>query len=140
MKIEKGATFASQARTVTETDIVTFCGLSGDFTPIHSDAEFARSTPYGERTAHGPLVMSVAIGLCTVSGLFGERVIGLVNCNWDFGAPVRIGDTIWATVEVIEVRASSKPGREVATYQFEVFNQRSEPVQRGRLIVVLRAE
>lgn len=139
MQIEQGARFTSQARTVTETDIVTFCGLSGDYTPIHCDAEFARTTPYGERTAHGPLVMSVAIGLCTVSGLFGDRVIGLVNCNWDFAAPVRIGDTVRASVEVVEVRASSKSEREVATYQFEVANQRGEPVQRGRLIVVLRA-
>ncbi len=53
MQIEQGVSFASQARTITETDIVSFCGLSGDFTPIHSDAEFARTTPYGERTAHG---------------------------------------------------------------------------------------
>lgn len=140
MKIEKGARFTSQARTITEADIVNFCGMSGDFTPIHSDAEFARTTPYGERTAHGPLVMSVAIGLCTVSGLFGDRVIGLVNCNWDFAAPVRIGDTVRADVEVDEVRASSKEGREVATYRFDVSNQRGEPVQRGRLIVVLRAD
>ncbi len=139
MQIEKGAQFLSQARTVTETDIVNFCGLSGDFTPVHSDAEFARTTPAGERIAHGPLVLSVAIGLATASGLFGDRVIGLVNCNWDFSAPVRIGDTIRSVVEVTEIRATSKPGRELATYQFNVLNQRDESVQQGRLIVVLRA-
>lgn len=139
MQIEKGAQFLSQARTVTETDIVNFCGLSGDFTPVHSDAEFARTTPAGERIAHGPLVLSVAIGLATASGLFGNRVIGLVNCNWDFSAPVRIGDTIRSVVEVTEIRATSKPGRELATYQFKVLNQRDESVQQGRLIVVLRA-
>ncbi|WP_372921154.1 MaoC/PaaZ C-terminal domain-containing protein [Roseovarius sp.] len=139
MKIEKGARYLSQARTVTETDIVNFCGLSGDFTPVHSDAEFARTTPFGERMAHGPLVLSVAIGLATASGLFGDRVIGLVNCNWDFAAPVRIGDTIHSVVEVESLRPSSKPSREVATYRFDVRNQRDESVQQGHLIVVLRA-
>lgn len=139
MQIEPGARYLSQGRTIAESDIMSFCGLSGDFTPIHCDAEFARSTPFGERTAHGPLVMSVAIGLSTPSGLFGDRVIGLVNCNWDFSGPVRIGDTVRSEVVVETVRPSSKPGREVATYLFTVRNQRGEGIQSGRLIVVLRA-
>lgn len=139
MLIEKGARYTSQARTVTETDIVNFCGLSGDFTPIHSDAEFARTTPAGERIAHGPLVMSIAIGLGTASGLFGDRVIGLANITWDFAAPVRIGDTVRSVLKVEELRPSSKAGREVATYSYDVRNQRDESVQRGRMIVVLRA-
>lgn len=139
MQIEPGARYTSQGRTISEGDIMTFCGLSGDFTPIHCDAEFARSTPYGERTAHGPLVMSVAIGLSTPSGLFGDRVIGLVNCTWDFAGPVRIGDTVRSEVVVDSIRPSSKPGREVATYRFTVRNQRGEDIQSGCLIVVLRA-
>jgi len=139
MKIEKSARFISSGRTVTEADIVNFCGLSGDFTPIHSDAEFARNTAFGERVAHGPLVMSVAIGLATASGLFGPRVVGLVNCSWDFAAPVRIGDTIRSELEVADVRPSSKEGREVATYSIDVRNQRNESVQRGTMIVILRA-
>lgn len=137
--LEKGARFTSPGRTVTETDIVIFSGLSGDYTPIHTDAEFARTTPMGERIAHGPLVMSIAIGLGTMSGLFGDRVIGLVNINWDFSLPVRIGDTIRAELEVEDIRPSSKPGRAIGTYRFDVLNQRGEPIQRGRMIVVLRA-
>ncbi len=138
--LEAGRRYTSQGRTVTEGDIVTFAGLSGDFTPIHVDAEFARSTPFGERTAHGPLVLSTAIGLVTPSGIFGERVIGLVNLNWDFAGAVRIGDTIRSEVVVEEIRPSSRPGRAVATYRLEVRNQRGETVQTGRMIVVVRAD
>jgi acyl dehydratase len=138
--LEQGAIYRSQGRTVTESDIGIFAGLTGDFTPVHTDAEFAKTTPAGERIAHGPLVMSTAIGLATPSGLFGERVIGLVNMNWDFRGPVRIGDTIRSETSVHEVRPSSKAGRSVATYSFEVFNQHDEIVQTGRIIVVVRSD
>lgn len=134
----EGATHRTQGRTITEADIVAFAGLSGDFTPIHVDADFAASTPYGERTAHGPLVLSSTIGMATHLGIFGDRVIGLVNLNWDFQGGVRIGDTVHGIVEITEVRKSSKPGRSVVTYGFTVVNQNDETVQTGKLIVVVR--
>jgi acyl dehydratase len=127
-------------RTIGEGDITLFAGLAGDFTPIHVDDAFARTTPFGERIAHGPLTMSAAIGLLTQTGLLGERVIGLVNLNWDFAGPVRIGDTIRAKVTVEEVRPTSKGGRNLATFLFEVVNQRGETVQTGRLRVVVKAD
>ncbi|WP_158969989.1 MaoC/PaaZ C-terminal domain-containing protein [Chachezhania sediminis] len=138
MDLTQGARYRTEARTITETDIVGFAGLSGDFTPIHTDAEFARTTPYGERTAHGPLVLSVVIGLATRLGIFGERVIGLRNIGWDFSGGVRIGDTIHGEVEIAGIRPSSKPGRAVGTFAFRVLNQREETVQTGQMIVVLK--
>ena len=138
--LREGATYTTQGRTIGEGDIMTFAGLSGDYTPIHVDAEFARTTPIGERIAHRPLAMSVAIGMATHLGIFGARVIGLVNVNWDFSRPVKIGDTIRGVVTIETVRASSKPGRGVATYAFEVVNQHDEPVQTGRLTVVIRTD
>jgi acyl dehydratase len=127
-------------RTIGEGDITLFAGLAGDFTPVHMDAAFAKTTPFGERIAHGPLTLSVAIGLLTQTGLLGERVIGLVNVNWDFAGPVRIGDTVRAKVTVEEVRPTSKPGRNLATFLFEVTNQAGEAVQTGRLRVVVKAD
>jgi acyl dehydratase len=127
-------------RTIGEGDITLFAGLAGDFTPIHMDAAFAKTTPFGERIAHGPLTMSAAIGLLTQTGILGERVIGLVNVNWDFAGPVRIGDTIRARVTVEEVRPTSKTGRNLATFLFEVVNQRDETVQTGHLRVVVKAD
>jgi acyl dehydratase len=131
---------ATAGRTIGEGDITLFAGLAGDFTPVHLDDAFARTTPFGERIAHGPLTMSAAIGLLTQTGLLGERVIGLVNLNWDFAGPVRIGDTIRAKVTVEEVRPTSNGGRNLATFLFEVLNQRGETVQTGRLRVIVKAD
>jgi len=135
-----GETVTTAGRTIGEGDITLFAGLVGDFTPIHMDAAFAKTTPFGERIAHGPLTMSAAIGLLTQTGLLGERVIGLVNVNWDFAGPVRIGDTIRANVTVEEVRPTSKAGRNLATFLFEVVNHGGETVQIGRLRVVVKAD
>jgi acyl dehydratase len=135
-----GDTVTTVGRTIGEGDITLFAGLAGDFTPIHMDAAFAKTTPFGERIAHGPLTMSAAIGLLTQTGLLGERVIGLVNINWDFAGPVRIGDTIRARVTVEEVRPTSKAGRNLATFLFEVVNQHDETVQTGHLRVVVKAD
>lgn len=135
--LQIGQTITTAGRTVGEADISLFAGLVGDFTPIHVDEEFARASPFGGRIAHGPLTMSTAIGLATQKDLFGERVLGLVNLSWDFSGAVRIGDTIRARVTVTNVRPSSKPGRGLATYEFEVLNQSSAVVQRGRMLVVV---
>jgi acyl dehydratase len=140
MDLTAGETVTTAGRTIGEGDITLFAGLAGDFTPIHVDDAFARTTPFGERIAHGPLTLSVAVGLLTQTGLLGERVIGLVNVNWDFAGPVRIGDTIRAKVTVEEVRPTSKTGRNLATFLFEVVNQRGETVQTGRLRVIVKAD
>ena len=135
-----GESVESAGRTIGESDINLFAGLSGDFTPVHIDESFARTTPHGTHIAHGPHAMATAIGMATHTGLFGERVIGLVNINWDFSGAVRIGDTIRSKVTVEDVRPTSKPGRGLATYRFEVLNQRNEQIQRGRMKVVVRLD
>jgi len=135
--LQIGQTITTAGRTVGESDINLFAGLVGDFTPIHMDEEFAKASPHGGRIAHGPLTMATAIGLATQKDLFGERVLGLVNLSWDFSGAVRIGDTIRARVTVTSVKPSSKPGRGLATYELEVFNQSSLVIQRGRMLVVV---
>jgi acyl dehydratase len=89
-----GESVESAGRTIGEGDVNLFAGLVGDFTPVHIDETFARTTPHGTRIAHGPHSMATAIGMATHTGLFGARVIGLVNINWDFSGAVKIGDTI----------------------------------------------
>jgi len=135
-----GETAETAGRTIGEGDINLFAGLVGDFTPIHIDESFARTTPHGTRIAHGPHSMATAIGMATHTGLFGERVIGLVNINWDFSGAVKIGDTVRSKVTVEEVRPTSKPGRGLATYGFEVLNQHNEQIQRGRMKVIVRLD
>lgn len=139
VEIEPGVRIETAGRTIGEGDISLFAGLVGDFTPIHVDEEFARTSPHGGRIAHGPHTMATAIGMATQTGLFGERVIGLVNINWDFAGAVRIGDTIRSVVTVRSVRATSKPGRNLGVFAFEVFNQENRLIQSGSMTVVLRA-
>lgn len=138
--IEPGLTVVSAARTIGEGDISLFAGLTGDFTPIHIDEEFARNTQHGTRIAHGPHTMAAAVGLATHTGIFGERVIGMVNLNWDFMGVVKVGETIRSRVTVESIRPTSKSGRNMATYAFEVLNQRDEVIQRGRMLVLVRAD
>lgn len=135
-----GQSLMTPARTIGEKDIDLFAGLVGDYTPIHVDAAFAKSSPYGVRIAHGPLAMSAAIGMLTQTGVLGERVLGLLNLNWDFCAPVKIDDTIRSRVTLEQLRPTSKPGRALATFVFEVINQDERVVQRGRMLVLVRAE
>jgi acyl dehydratase len=137
--LREGDRVTTPGRTIGEGDVALFAGLVGDFTPIHVDAQYAAQSPFGTRIAHGPLAMATAIGMLTQTGILGERVIGLVNLNWDFSGPVKVGDTIRAHVHVKEIRPTSKPGRNLATFEFEVINQKDEAVQRGRMIVVVHA-
>jgi acyl dehydratase len=84
--------------------------------------------------------MATAIGMLTQTGILGERVLGMVNLNWDFAGPVMLGDTIRSRVTVSELRPTSKPGRNLATFRFEVINQREDVIQTGAMKVVVRAD
>jgi len=138
--LEQGTVLVTPGRTIGEGDVNLFAGLVGDFTPIHVDEVFAGTTPFGTRIAHGPLAMATAIGMLTHTGILGERVIGLVNLNWDFSGPVKLGDTIRSRVTVEQLRPTSKPGRSLATFVFDVINQHEEIIQRGRMMVVVHAD
>ncbi|MDF1748311.1 MAG: MaoC/PaaZ C-terminal domain-containing protein [Alphaproteobacteria bacterium] len=135
-----GQSVETPGRTIGECDIHAFAGLVGDFTPIHMDDVFAQSTPYGARIAHGPLTMSTMIGMATQTGFFGDRVIGLLNLNWDFSKPVKIGDTIRSKLTIEDIRATSKPGRAITRFLFDVINQDGVSVQQGRMTVMMRSD
>ena len=85
----------STTRTVTEHDIMTFAGLSGDFNLIHVDAEFSKTTPFGQRIAHGLLGLSIASGLAVQTGVLGANVMAFREVGeWKFIKPIFIGDTV----------------------------------------------
>jgi acyl dehydratase len=138
-EFEIGRTMATRARTIGEGDISQFAGLVGDHNPLHVDEEFCRNTPYGGRIAHGPLTMSVAIGLMSQLNLIDGTAIGLLNVAWDFMGPVKIGDTVHARVTPLEKRAANRPGRGVVKLGFEVVNQRAEVVQAGSITLLMKA-
>lgn len=137
--VEVGFRFETPSRTVTEADLVAFAGVSGDFNPLHMDAVFAAGSIYGERIAHGALVLSLATGLRQRVGLFDGTLMGLLEVrSWRFSVPVRIGDTIRVVTEVVELRPTSKPDRGVMVQRVEVWNQDDVVVQTGELVALLR--
>jgi acyl dehydratase len=136
---EIGAEFESPARTVTEADIVQFAGLSGDYNPLHINEEYCKTTIFGGRIAHGPLVYAIAAGLLFQLHLYDDTLIAFLGFeDLRFTKPVKPGDTIHARVKVLEKTETSKADRGVMKRQLQVFNQRGEVVQEGRQAFLLK--
>jgi acyl dehydratase len=137
--VEVGFRFETPSRTVTETDLVAFAGVSGDFNPLHTDADFAAQSVYGERIAHGALVLSLATGLRQRTGLFDGTLMGLLEIrSWRFRAPVHIGDTIRVRTEVTELHPTSKPDRGVMVQRVQVLNHDDTVLNDGELVMLLK--
>lgn len=138
-EFEIGEKFISPARTVTETDIVLFAGLSGDYNPLHTDSEFCKDTIFGEKIAHGLLGLSILTGLSTRLGIFDGTAIAFLGINdWKFLKPILVNDTIHFEMEVIEKRETSKSDRGIIFRKFELLNQRDEVVQSGVLPIMVK--
>jgi acyl dehydratase len=135
---EIGAVLESQARTVTEADVVSFAGLSGDFNPLHTNAEFGKTTPFGERIAHGVLVVAMATGMANWMGHFEGTTIALVEQTIRYRGAVKFGDTIRLVMEVIEKKETSKPDRGLVNIAARVLNQRDEVVVDGEWLHLMR--
>jgi 3-hydroxybutyryl-CoA dehydratase len=138
--LEPGQRFLSGGRTMTEADIVAFAGISGDFSPLHTDEQWVRDhTPFTGRIAHGLLVLSVSSGLRT-PGLDDLEVIAYLEETRAFVAPTYPGDTIRARWTVRELRRSgSRPTTGVVTVDVEVFKQDETVVQRGHDVWLVAA-
>jgi acyl dehydratase len=139
--LESGQVFETPARTITESDVVTFAGLSGDFNPIHTDVEFAAGTAYGQRVVYGLLTLSIATGLLDRSRVFSGSAVAMLGITgWTFRKPVFIGDTVRVRLTVDSVRRTkSDPRRGVVHRLVEVLNQRGETVQDGHIDVMVRS-
>ena len=113
----------TRGRTITEADIVNFAGLSGDWYPLHVNVEYVKNTPFGERIAHGMLVLSVASGLMPLYDLAIVAFYGMDKVR--FMAPTKIGDTIHVETEVIEKQDRGDLGG-IVTFKQSVKNQKGE--------------
>jgi len=133
-----GQVFESGGRTITEADLTFFSMLSGDWNPIHCNAEFARKTRYGERVVHGVFGMAISTGMLHELGIFGESVVAMLGFrNWNFLAPLLVGDTVHlrltiTSVEEGESGRSGKLGR-----RFEMVNQNGVVAQEGECDVLV---
>lgn len=131
--IEVGGSAISPARTMTETDIVNFAGLSGDFNIIHTDKEFCEGTPFGQRIAHGILGLSIASGLIARAPKAEQhRIVAFLGMQWDFRNPIFIGDTIHVEQTTTDKRPTKRPGLGIVISTAKVINQRGEVCQEGQ--------
>lgn len=131
---EVGLQVITAGRTVTESDVVSFAGLSGDFNQIHTDAEYSKQSLFGQRVAHGMLVLSIVTGLAVQTGILEGTVLAFREiAEWKFSKPVFLGDTIHAIMEVVETKPMSRLGGGSVLIKIVVKNQHSDTVMRGDL-------
>ena len=133
--IEVGEEYESPGRTVTETDIVLFAGLSGDYNVLHTDAEFMKGSIFGERIAHGLLGLAIQSGLLT-RAMPPYATIAFGGLRWKFKAPIKIGDTIHVRARVLQ-KKETNGDRGVVTLERTVLNQRGEVVQQGETDLIV---
>lgn len=127
-----GDKWTSPGRTITEADIVAFAGLTGDYNPIHTDEEFARTTPFGGRILHGPAGFAIATGLESRLGIKDGTAIAFLGMTWDLKLPIHIGDTIRVVESVASMRESRKATQGLVIFDVAIVNQRGETVQEGQ--------
>ena len=136
-----GRKIVTVGRTIAESDIFTFAGLSGDFNQIHTDAEFAKTTPFGQRVAHGLLGVAITSGLAMRTGVLEGTVIAFREISeWKFIKPVFIGDTIHAELTVTETKSLPRLGGGSVTIVFDVQNQKNETVMKGTWVVLVASK
>lgn len=124
-----GDEFVSAGRTITETDLVIFAGLTGDIVSLHLDAEHAAQTQFGQRIAHGALIFSISVGLMTQTVRMHDSIIAYYGIEkLRFTKPTFIGDTIHLSKRVAALEAKDAT-RGVITFEAEVRNQRGETIQ-----------
>lgn len=139
-EFEIGTSYTSQARTVTEADVVNFAGLSGDFNPLHTDAEFGKTAPSGGRIAHGVLILAMATGMANWMGIFEGTTLALMEQVTRYKGAVKFGDTVHLEMQVAEKKLTSKPDRGVVKFATRVCNQRDELVIDGEWTLLMKTK
>lgn len=129
----------SPSRTITETDVVNFAGISGDYNPIHTDTEFAKKSMFGKPIAHGILGLAVATGLAARLGFIENTAQAFLGLDWKFKGPIFIGDTIHLRGEVTRTKALGRLGGGVVVLKVSLVNQRDEVVQEGEWTVLVKS-
>lgn len=127
--IKPDAKWKSPSRTITETDVVNFASMTGDFNPLHVDQEFAESTPYGQRVAHGLLGLSWVAGLASRHPHVNTAAFVGVR-NWEFLRPLFFGDTVYVETTILEKTEHGRRAGKVK-WNLKLINQRDEVTQQG---------
>ncbi len=135
--IEIDQTLVTRGRTITEADIVQFAALTGDYNPMHTNAEYMKTHPMGQRVAHGMLTLSYAVGLLYQLGFMERTVLAFRGLEMKFSLPVLIGDTIHIRLTVKEKKEMRRLGGGIITAEIKILNQDGKTVQSGTMELLM---
>ena len=132
--------YITPSRTLTETDVVMFAAMSGDYNQLHTSEQYMKGSQFGKRLVHGLLGLSVSHGLIFRLGLLDGTAIALLGVDaWLFKGPLFFGDTIRVKVKITEVRPSKrKPDRGILKLYMEIINQDDTVVQSGYKTLMMK--
>jgi len=134
-----GMVLKTLGRTMTEADIVNFCGFTGDFNPLHTDAQYASQSVFGERIAHGLCGLSMASGLFVRLNILEGTIVAFYGIDeWRFHAPIKIGDTIHVVIKVLKKKESKKKNQGVVSLELNVVNQDDVSVMGGIFRAIMK--
>ncbi len=139
-EFEIGQEIFSPGRTITEGDIVNFAALSGDWTQLHTDVEYAQANMFGERIAHGLLGLSVGVGSLVAQGFVEGTVMAFMGLEWKFTAPIKIGDTVHGVARVKQKKEMKAAGGGIIIIEARILNQRDEVTQQGNLTMLVKSK
>jgi acyl dehydratase len=135
-----GDTFYSDEQMITDDDIMRFAELSGDHNKIHIDNDYARSTIFGERIAHGLLGLSIASGLAAKLGFAEDTIMALRSVQWKFKLPIKINDTINGIFVVTNKKELKGQRNGIVTFDVRVTNQKGDVVQVGKWVMIIQCK
>lgn len=135
-----GDTVEGLGRTITETDVVNFASISGDWNLIHTDAEYSKGHMFGQRVAHGLLILSIASGMAVRLGFMEDTVLAFRALEWKFSKPVFINDTVHLRVTIDSVKAMKRMGGGLVVFKMEIINQNDEVCHRGTWDILCKSQ
>ncbi len=138
--LNEGDVFESSGRTISESDLSLFSMISGDWHPIHADAEFAKTSRFGQRILHGPFGVALALGLFARFGEFSASAIAATGIDeWSFREPIFVGDTLKLHMTIGKIRRTSRGDSGIVERCMRLMNQHGRAAQEGRMGLIIAA-
>ena len=137
-EFEVGTQWESPGRTVTQTDIVMFAGLSGDYNELHTNREYSKDTMFERPIAHGLLGLSIASGLAARLGFVEGTTQAFTGLHWKFKKPIFSGDTVRLRALLRQKRAARRLGGGLVVFDLALVNQDGKVVQQGDWTLLVR--
>jgi acyl dehydratase len=139
-EFEVGQTLVTRGRTVTEADIVQFGALTGDFNPMHMDAEYCKTSFMGQRVAHGMLGISYAIGQLYQLGVLDGTILAFRELEAKFSVPIFIGDTIKINATVKEKKDAARLGGGMVVFDLKIVNQEGKTLTKAGVTLLMASK